>query len=156
VKEWYESLSGRDQLILVPLVLVLLLFLLYGMVWSPIATATERSEVANRGALDTLDWMREAVVQINGRRGGQSQAAEMRSISAVVDSSLPQHKLVMKRYQPIGEQGAQVWLEDASLPEVIAWLSALEAGSGMRLDNVSIVSSDKQGYVKTRVRLERN
>jgi type II secretory pathway component PulM len=74
----------------------------------------------------------------------------------VVDSSLPQHKLVMKRYQPIGEQGAQVWLEDASLPEVIAWLSALEAGSGMRLDNVSIVSSDKQGYVKTRVRLERN
>ena len=155
MKEWYENLSRRDQLLLWPLVGVLLLALLYGMVWSPVADATRRLAATNDTSFETLSWMREAVATISQSSGVSSGAGAGQSMSTLIDRTLPQHSLVMKRFQPFGDNGAQVSLEDAALTNVVAWLSALEVGSGMRLLNVSIVSSDKPGFVKTRLRLER-
>lgn len=155
MKEWYDNLSRRDQLLLWPLLLSLMMLLVYGMVWSPLATATERLASSNQRTLETVDWMRQAVVDVKAR-GGAARSGGERNISAQIDASLPSYGLVMKRFQPIGEQGAQVALADASLVKVIAWLSSLETEQGMRLVHVVIESAEKPGYVKVRrLRLER-
>jgi len=156
MKEWYDNLSRRDQLLLWPLVVSLTIFLVYGMVWSPLATETERLAGSNQRTLETVGWMRQAVVDIKSRGGAARRGGE-RNISAQIDASLPGYGLAMKRFQPIGDQGAQIALEDASLPRVIAWLSSLETEQGMRLVHVVIESAEKPGYVKVRrLRLERS
>lgn len=154
MRQWYEGLSRRDQMLLLPTVLLVVLALIYMLVWKPIALAGQRLELSNQKSTKALGWMSEAVSELKSRRGGKVASTGGASISALVDATLPAYKLVMKRYQPTSDQGARVWLEDAALPQVIAWLAALERERGMRLRTVSIVASATQGYVKTRVRLE--
>lgn len=154
MRQWYESLSRRDQMLLPPLVLLTVLALMYMLVWKPISTASQRLELSNQKSGEALDWMSEAVSELTNLSGDRASTKGGASISALVDATLPAYELVMKRYQPTSDQGAQVWLEDAALPQVIAWLAALERERGMRLRTVSIVASATQGYVKTRVRLE--
>jgi len=155
VRAWFERLSRRDQLLLVPLGLASVAILLYLGVWSPVTEALARRQEANANAVAALDWMREAAREIKERRSGWQGGSSGESLSAMVDASLPQHELVMQRFQPVGDRAAQVWLEEAPVPQVIAWLAAVERGGGARVDNVSIVAADNAGQVKTRVRISK-
>ena len=102
---------------------------------------------------ESLDWMQQAVADIKNAGAGGGVADQALSISALVDTTLPNYSLVMQRYQPTGDDSAQLWLEDAPVSQVIAWLVAIERDYGMRLITVAITSADKQGFVKTRVRM---
>lgn len=155
MKQWFKKLTRREQLIVALVVTLLSVLLVYAMAWAPLRSAVDRYESANEKAQESLEWMRSATADIQRGNAGASQAAPGQSISSLVDSTLPDYKLVMQRYQPTGDDSAQVWLEDAALPQVIAWVVAMERDFGMRMVNVSIAASDKKGVVKTRVRLAR-
>ena len=153
MKQWFQKLSRREQFIVLILAALLASMMLYSLAWAPLKNGVARYDSANDNAEETLQWMRNAAADIKGGQSSATGAVAPQSISALVDTTLPKYKLVMQRYQPTGNDSAQLWLDDAALPEVIAWLVALERDFGMRLVNVSIASSDKQGLVKTRVRM---
>lgn len=155
MKAWFERLGRRDQLLLVPLALALAGILLYLAVWAPLTRGVARYDAANANAVAALEWMSEAAQDIKARQSGWRGAVPGQSLSSLVDASLPQYELVMQRFQPVGERAAQVWLDEAPVPQVIAWLAAVERNGGVRLDNVSIVAADKAGQVKTRVRVSK-
>lgn len=152
LKARFRQLVPREQIIVFLLGVLLSWALFYGLAWSPLSDGISGYEAANEKSEETLDWMREATANLaTGPAAQQAQPNE--SISSLIDKSLPEYKLVMQRYQPTADKAAQLWLEDAPLAQVIAWLVAMERDYGMRLVNVAIASSDKKGMVKTRVRL---
>lgn len=153
MKQWFQKLSRREQFVVLILAVLVASLTLYSLAWAPLKNGIARYESANEDALETLEWMRQAAADIQRGQSAVSGAAAPQSISALVDTTLPKYKLVMQRYQPTGSDSAQLWLDDAALPEVIAWLVALERDFGMRLVSVSIASSNKEGFVKTRVRM---
>lgn len=153
MKQWFQKLTRREQLIVSMVAVLLGWFVLYSIAWAPVSNALVEYQSSNESAQETLTWMRQAVTDIERSRGSSAELAGAQSISALLDSTLPEYNLVMKRYQPTGDDSAQLWLEDAALPEVIAWLVSIERDYGMRLVNVSIASSSKEGRVKTRVRM---
>ena len=110
-------------------------------------------ELSNGASQESLVWMREATKKIVAARGSGETAGYRGNLSALVDETLPAFKLVMKRYQPTSDGGVQVWLEDAALSQVIAWVSELELNKGMRIDRLSLVGSSTPGSVKTQLRL---
>lgn len=153
LKQRFRQLSRREQIIVFFLSLLLGWLVFYSVAWAPLSDGISVYESSNEKSLETLEWMRQATANMQTSRGAAPQAQANQSISALIDSTLPEYKLVMQRYQPTGDRQAQLWLEDAALPQIIAWLAAMERDYGMRLVNVSIASSDKKGMVKTRVRL---
>jgi general secretion pathway protein M len=153
MKQWFKKLSQREQVTVILLLALTAWLLFYALAWSPLKRGVENYQLANADAIETLTWMRQAAVDIQQGRTGTSGVAAPESISALIDTTLPKYKLVMQRYQPTGDDSAQLWLEDAALAEVVAWLVSLERDFGMRLINVSIASSKTQGFVKTRVRM---
>ena len=155
MKQWFDRLSRRDQLLLGPLALLLAAVLLYALIWSPLNSALARYETANAASVDDLVWMRKAADDLRQRGSGLSALQQGQSLSALVDASLSKHKLVLKQFQPVGESAVQLLLEEAPMAQVIAWLAGMEREAGMRLDNVAIVAAEKQGHVKVRVRMSR-
>lgn len=153
MKLWFQKLSHREQIMVMAAALATALLLIYGLAWAPLKNAVSDYQAGNGDARETLEWMRQAVVDINQGAAGGGTAEQGQSISALVDTTLPEYSLVMQRYQPTGDDSAQLWLEDAPVAQVIAWLTAMERDYGMRLINVAITSADKQGFVKTRVRV---
>lgn len=153
MKQWYAKLSRREQLIVTVLAVFLVCLLVYSAAWAPLKSGAAEYQAGNEDAIESLEWMRSAVADIKQSGVGTSTGAATGSISALVDSSLPEYKLLMQRYQPTGDGAAQIWLEDAALAQVIAWTVAMERDFGMRLVSVSIASTDKPGMVKARVRL---
>ncbi len=153
MKLWFQKLSQREQLMVLAAALLIGLLLLYGTTWAPLTRAIDGYEADNADARESLDWMRQAVVDISSTSASAGVAAQTQSISALVDTTLPTYSLVMQRYQPTGDESAQLWLEEAPVSQVIAWLAAIERDHGMRLITVAITSADKQGFVKTRVRV---
>ncbi len=153
MKQWFGKLNPREQLMVAAAALLVGLLLLYGIAWAPLKRAIEGYEAGNADARESLDWMQQAVADIKNAGAGGGVADQALSISALVDTTLPNYSLVMQRYQPTGDDSAQLWLEDAPVSQVIAWLVAIERDYGMRLITVAITSADKQGFVKTRVRM---
>lgn len=153
MKVWFQRLSQREQLMVLAGAALTVLLILYALAWAPLKNAISAYEAGNDEARETLEWMRQAVADVNQGSVGDGAANQAQSISALVDTTLPDYSLVMQRYQPTGEDSAQLWLEEAPVSQVIAWLTAMERDYGMRLINVAITSADKQGFVKTRVRL---
>ena len=153
MKQWFGKLSPREQLMVAAAVLLFGLLLLYGIAWAPLKRAIDVYEADNADARESLDWMQQAVADIKNAGASGGAADQALSISALVDTTLPNYSLVMQRYQPTGDDSAQLWLEDAPVSQVIAWLVAIERDYGMRLITVAITSADKQGFVKTRVRM---
>jgi general secretion pathway protein M len=153
MKRWFQRLSRRDQFIALTMVAMVAGLTLYLLVWAPLKNGIERYEAASNSAQETVGWMRQAAATIKRTQSSATGVSPAESISALVNTTLPEYKLLMQRYQPAGNNSAQLWLDDAALPEVIAWLAAMERDYGMRLINVSIASSSKQGFVKTRVRM---
>ncbi len=153
MKQWFQRLSRREQFIVLTMVAVVAGLILYSLAWAPLKNGIERYETANGRAQETVDWMRQAAADINRTRSTATGVSAPESISALVDTTLPEYQLLMQSYQPSGVDSAQLWLDDAALPQVVAWLAAMERDFGMRLVTVRIVSSGKQGFVKTRVKI---
>jgi general secretion pathway protein M len=156
MKSWFQQQTRREQLMVLIAAGLVAWLLIYAVAWAPLTNSIQRNRVANIETRETLGWMRQAVVDIKqaGTGAGPNNTADApQSISSLVDTTLPNFQLVMQRYQPTGDDSAQLWLEDAPLAQVVAWLAAMERDFNMRLINVSIASSDKQGVVKTRVRM---
>lgn len=153
MNQWFRKLSQREQLMVATVAVLTGLLLLYGITWAPLKRAIDGYEAGNADARETLDWMQQAVVDIKSASAGGGAVDQALSISTLVDTTLPSYSLVMQRYQPTGDDSAQLWLEDAPVSQVIAWLAAIERDYGMRLITVAITSADKQGFVKARVRM---
>jgi general secretion pathway protein M len=153
MKQWFQRLNRREQLIVLTVVAVVAGLMLYNLAWAPLKNGIERYEAANSRAQETVAWMRQAAADIKRTASTATGVSAPESISALVDTTLPKYQLLMQSYQPTGNDSAQLWLDDAALPEVLAWLAAMERDFGMRLVTVRIVSSGKQGFVKTRVKI---
>lgn len=153
MKQWFQRLSRREQFIVLTVVAAVAGLMLYSLAWAPLKNGIERYEAANSRAQETVAWMRQAAADIKRAGSTATGVSAPESISALVDTTLPEYQLLMQSYQPTGNDSAQLWLGDAALPEVLAWLAAMERDFGMRLVTVRIVSSGKQGFVKTRVKI---
>ena len=155
MKAWFSHVERRQQWLLGIGATVLVLIMLYLALWAPLLTGVRTLTSANDKTAEELAWMYSAATTVNARKATPAGSAGQ-SLSGLVDSSLPQYQLVMQRFQPVGNNAAQLWLEDAPIGQVLAWLSHMEVTFGLRLANVSLTPSDKPGIVQTRVRIDQS
>jgi general secretion pathway protein M len=153
MKEWFAQLNQRDQMSLLVLGIVLVLYLFYLFVWSPLDTKRDELALQNTVIAESqvrVDAMVSELLQI--RQSGASTGAR-RNLTSVINESTSRLQLPVIRLQPNSRGEIQVRLENASFDDVLKWLYEMEYTENMLVREVSLTQSNAAGLVNVTARI---
>lgn len=155
MRSWFSQFNQREQLSLLVLAIALAVYLLYMLVWSPLANQRDQLAVQNRGvaaSLQRVDAMVSEVLQLRSGEG-QSSAGSRRNLTSLINQSTRRLQLAVTRLQPNSRGEIQVRLEAAAFDDLLKWLHEMESGEGLLVREVSITQAGSAGRVNATVRL---
>lgn len=154
----FDQLPTRDQRALQLLGAALLIFILFFGIWRPAHEFHLRGARDLAQAQELVSWMHahEAEARQLARNGQQSAATvvDSRSLLTTVTTSAQQSGLALQRFEPSGERGMRVWLEDVPFTTLAAWLEKLDRQYGIKVDQASIDRGQTPGLVTARLTLK--
>ena len=153
MKDWFAQLSQRDQMSLMVLAVVLALYLLYMLVWSPLDNRRDDLALQNTAIAESrvrVDAMVSEVLQL--RQSGAKPGAK-RNLTSVINASTSRLQLPVIRLQPNSRGEIQVRVENANFDDVLKWLYEMEYKEGLLVREVSLVQTGSVGRVNVTVRI---
>lgn len=158
-KQWYGSLSPREQRIVaigsVVAALMLFVFALVLPLYSAAASLEER--VARKS--EDLNWMRAVAPELRAA-GPAAASASGQSLLVVVDQSARQAGLgsSLSNIQPSGAAGGGVRarLDNAPFDITVAWIALLQQRHGVTVDSATIDRASQPGLVNASLILKKS
>jgi general secretion pathway protein M len=154
---WYNNLPKREQWLLIAGSVFVVLFVFVNAIWKPLITQQERLTNSNQAAIKNIAWMKQAAQEIKTLRKTVSagNAGAQLSLSQMVDKAAANQGLRVSRFQPSGNEEAQVWLEKVEYSKVLAWLNQMESTYGVTIKTAAINSVNVAGVVTARIRIKK-
>lgn len=148
----YELAAPREQLMLRALGVFFLVLLLAFAVILPLHHFNADAIAAYKTQQDTLAWMQSNRGAVG--KGGGSLRKPTDSVLTVANQSARPLGITFKRYEPNGERGLNLWLEQVPFDQVVRWLEILERDYGVFAVDFSASRRDEAGLVDVRVNLQ--
>jgi type II secretory pathway component PulM len=126
VKDWFEQLNQREQLSVLVLGMVLVLYLLIMLIWSPLDEMRDDMARQNRGVAGSLKRVDAMASEVMSLRQNGNAKAPRRNLTALINRTTAEHKLEVSRLQPNSRGEIQVRLEGAAFDDLLAWFHQLE------------------------------
>ncbi len=150
----YENLEDRDRLaIKLLLVFVCSVIMIVGMIL-PASNYKASSEVRYRNSLEALVWMQENTALVGNVSQQGSSRDPNQSLLGIANKTSKGFSLSFKRYQPVGDFGLSLWLDDVPFNHVMLWLERLDKRHGISVDEISIDRDEQDGLVNVRLVLQ--
>ena len=156
----YDHLPRRDQMALKVLAAAVFLFLIYFVIWRPAAGFRQDALDERESSAALISWLQEnraaivALGKTGDSAGGSSTITDTRSLMATVTSSANSAGLSLQRFEPSGETGMRVWIEDAPFRIVAGGLDQLSKQYGIIIDQAAMDRDDVPGVVSVRLTLQ--
>jgi len=153
MKQWFERFNSREQLSLLVLAIVLAVYFLYLLVWSPLAGKRDQVHALNASvavSLQRVDAMVSEIIQLRQTGGGSNNR---RNLTSVVNQTTSAAGLAVSRLQPNSRGEIQVRLEGASFAALMGWLYDIEYAQSLLVREVSITQTGTGGQVNATVRI---
>lgn len=152
-----QQLSRRDQAMLAVLGGVLVLYLIYQLLWRPLANANERLQLQNNAAMNSLNAVTQMAAQLRAlqQTATQTTNSQNENLTQLIDRTVASNQLHMSRFQPGSSGDVQVRLDNAPFDQVIRWLNELESTHGVTTRELVIAQGSASGLVNVSVRLFR-
>ncbi len=147
---WYENQAPRDQAVIKGLAVLILCALFYSWIWVPVTRFPLTAENQFKAQMALHQKMKENAWRFKHASTGDAS----QSILAVVNSSARNQNIDLKRFEPEGENGLRIWLDDVRFNAAISWLSLLQNQYGIRASQISMDKS-ASGAVNVRALLVR-
>lgn len=155
LKEWFASLSPRDQLMLLMGGGAVLIYILVFLVLVPMREELERKEQRNMRALEEQHRVLNLAGQVLGARETQAEETPgQQSLNALLNDTLREYGLSMETFQPSGS-AARVRLAPSEFNRVIAWLDELENKHAMQIRDLTLTADGRPGMVLVNLSLLR-
>lgn len=148
----YEVAAPREQLALRMLGGFLLAILLLVLVLLPLHRFNSDAVAAYHAQQDTLAWMQANRALIGNSSGVARKPGD--SVLTLANQSARTMGLSFKRYEPNGERGLNLWLEQVPFDQVVKWLDALERDYGVIAVDFSASRRNEAGLVDVRLVLQ--
>lgn len=159
MREWFQELAPREQLMVSIAGVVAAAMLFFLLVWEPLLEESSRLDTDILDARELVLFMQQASAEAKSLGGGARRApqANRRSLLSEVDSSSKRSGMEssITRIQPEEQTRVRLWIEDARFDTLMAWLHQLQNRQGIVLENGSLDRDDKAGTVKARLTLMR-
>lgn len=153
MQAWFARLDRREQLSLLVLAGVVGLYLVWVLLWSPLAGMRDRMAEQNRAAAAALVRVDTLVAELQEARASSGPGGQRSNLAAVVNQSTGRFNLPVSRLQPGSRGDLQVRLENARFADLVAWLHQLELGEGLVLEEVAITQAGSAGFVNATIRI---
>lgn len=153
MKAWLMRLNTREQLSVLVLALVLGLYLLYLLLWAPLAASRDRMAEQNAAVAASLLRVDALASELAQLRADGAESGQRRNLTSLVNQSTAQHGLGVSRLQPGSRGDLQVRLENARFADLAAWLHSLESQEGLLIEEVALTQAGSAGLVNATVRL---
>ena len=157
MKAWLENLDPRERLMVAAGAALLVLFLLYILVWSPLHSGYDSMRTTVEEQRATALWMQQSAQTLKGlKRDGGRPPLGGRSLLSVADSTARAGGLgpALKRVEPEGGDSVRVWLDGAPFDVLVKWLGTLSTIHGVNAETVTMERSDEAGRVNARLTLQ--
>jgi type II secretory pathway component PulM len=158
LKARFDQLPLRQQWLLVVAAILIAIYIAVAVVYRPLVAKRDLLAQQNAGAERTLQWIRGAITEIRSLRGSGSASAAAASgmtLSQLVESSAARHSLRVSRFQPSGDDEAQVWLDKVSFDAVVMLIDQLENQYGLDVLSVAVNGANAPGLVNVRLRFRK-
>ncbi|HEY9033626.1 MAG TPA: type II secretion system protein M [Pseudomonadales bacterium] len=157
IKEWFNSLPKRDQLMLMIGAAVVLVYLLYVLGWRGIADYRDSQLQRVQAAQATVSWMKDTVVRIQALKGSGSgnNVHAGKSMAQLAEMAAGRASIRISRFAPSGNNDAQLWFERVEFDKLLDCISRLELEYGIVIDSIAINSANSPGLVNARLKITR-
>ena len=160
LKQWFYSLSTKEQRMVSGTVAVIIITLFYLIVWEPIHQGLESAQQKQQSQKEILLWMQEAATEVKTLRmaGGRSTIRNKnKPTTLVIEQTINNAglKASVNKIESSGNNGARVTLNDASFNQLMVWLNTLATHNGIQVVSANIERASKPGRANARLTFER-
>lgn len=149
ISRYMQGLQPRERKLVTGLAIFLcVVVLVWGILlpaWDYAVSAQQRFEQER----DDLIWMSQNIERVQG----VNSAGQRRDILSSVVSSARENQLTIKRYEPEGDNGLRIWLENVEFNAAWYWLATLRSDHGIRAEDVLIDRAQTSGFADLRLTL---
>ena len=156
MKDKWQQLNKREQLLVTGMSVFVMFFLLYSLVWQPINEGIAKTEKKLASQQELLTWVQEKTTLLKHSGKSAQVKNSSGSLSSVVNSTARSQNIVITRIQPKGED-IQVWIDQAVFDTLLQWLGQLVITEGVQVKAIDLSNTEQAGVVKVRsLQLGRN
>ncbi|GAA0854930.1 type II secretion system protein M [Aliiglaciecola litoralis] len=147
--EKFNQLSDREKLLVSISGALVVIFLFYYVLWSPMNSALEKQRNLVTSKQADLAWIQKNANRAVQLRTGSDTATRFAgSLPQAVNQTASRINITISRMQPQGEE-LKVWVDQAPFNDVVSWLQNME-NQGIRIINVDLAEANAPGMVKVR------
>lgn len=157
--QWLAARSPRERFILALAGVLLVIVLVYGLVWRPVAHHVTGLEKAVRKERVLLQWLEQTAIEIERLRSRHISRGRSKhqSLLALVDQTARQAGLgnSIRRVEPNGKDGVRLRFEAVAFDALMGWLEKIvgDAAGSIRIEALAIDRRDEPGLVDARMTL---
>lgn len=157
MRDWFNNLQKREQWIVLAGAVLVVFYLIYGVFYRGLAAEHHRYQQLVERNQATLNWMQGAVATLQQakRSGGVSSNAAGKSLSQLSELAAKRAQVRISRFQPSGDDEAQVWLDKVEFDQLLDFLLRLEQDYSLVVDNLSVNTANSPGVVNARLKFTR-
>lgn len=155
--DYLSRFNRREQTILLVGGMLVVLYIFWLAVLSPLQTARDRQIQMNVGTTQSLGRVQLLAAQIlQSRNQGAQNSAGGENISSLIDASLQANGLSMSGFQPGTAGEVRVRLDRAPFESLLQWLYDVEFKHNVTVRDLSIAGTNDPGQVTVNVRLQKH
>ncbi|MDH5570552.1 MAG: type II secretion system protein M [Gammaproteobacteria bacterium] len=162
IKQRWEQLSSREQLMVTLMTIVVCISLFYFIIWEPLQVGIKDGHTRHKAQTEALITMQQQAAEAQALRssgaGKQASVRDSSSLLSLIERTAKQQQLqnALQKVQPDGKDGVRVWMDNAPFDQVIQWLSTLTTQHGIFITEISFERQDAPGLVNSRILLRVN
>lgn len=145
-KEWWASITPREQYLTMASATVIAIAILYWGIWTPLVDQVGESKKQLTRAEATLNWTQDKATLLleSGVAKPQSKGGNLRQI---VNSSARRSGITFSRIVNKSDN-LEVWINDVDFDSFVEWLAKLSNQYDVAVLSADLTKSERPGYVK--------
>ncbi|KFZ29162.1 hypothetical protein IDAT_05670 [Pseudidiomarina atlantica] len=159
LQQRWQQLNSRERMLVSSAGILLAICVVYFAMWQPLQNGIEQRQLQRDAAQETLTWVREntgryLALKDQGNSNSNSNSAtrranELGDIPRLITEFARAQQLDVGRMTPEGE-ALVVVMSEVPFANVVAFLDAIEAESGLQIEQMDITRANKPGHVHVR------
>jgi len=153
----FLKISDRDKIALMALAAFFVAVLLYSGLRASYSYRTEAAAAFRDSRLLLIDLYTygRKIRTLESFGKSRVNAGQDQTLLTLVNASAKERSITFKRFQPDGDSSLQLWLEDVNFNAVLWWLTKIENNNGIRVAQISVERTKRDGFVNARITLVR-
>lgn len=149
---YYQALAPRDRLALNVLSAFLLPVVIIFGIMMPAYSFMHQSLDHYQRALDDWRWIEANKHAVAHLAEGERQPGQ--SLFGLANTTSKGFQIGFKRYEPVGENALNLWMENVSFNSLVLWLERLDKRHGVTVREISVERLPTEGLVNVRLVLQ--